>query len=39
MKKVECDYLSRNKLIYGCGKPFKIVKIEGKYNIEKCEYI
>ena len=39
MKKEECDYLSRNKLIYGCGKPFKIVKIEGKYNIEKCEYI
>lgn len=39
MKKEECDYLSRNKLIYGCGKPFKIVKSEGKYNIEICEYI
>ena len=26
MGKDECDYLSNNKLIYGCGKPFKIVK-------------
>lgn len=24
MKKGDCDYLSRNKLIHGCGKPFRI---------------
>lgn len=39
MKKEECDNLFINKLIYGCGKPFKIIKNEGIYKIEKCEYI
>lgn len=39
MKKEECDYLYKNKLIYGCGKPFKIIKTLTEYTIEKCEYI
>jgi len=26
-------------LIYGCGKPFKIIEENRKYKIFKCEYI
>jgi hypothetical protein len=33
--KKECDYLFENNLIYGCGKPFKIV--DNKAII--CDYI
>ena len=39
MKKAECDYLYENNLIYGCGKPFKIIKLNSEYAIEICEYI
>tara|TARA_B100000795_G_C22788152_1_gene435601 strand:+ start:881 stop:1081 length:201 start_codon:yes stop_codon:yes gene_type:complete len=39
MKKVDCERLFREGLIYGCGKPFKIIMEEGKYRIEKCEYL
>ena len=39
MKKEECDRLTREGLIYGCGKPF-CIKVEGNgYKIEKCDYI
>jgi hypothetical protein len=34
-----CDYYFHNKLIYGCGKPFKITLIENKLTVEKCDYI
>ena len=33
--KEECDYLKYNDLIYGCGKPFRIIGDE----IVKCSYI
>ena len=39
MKKDKCDDLFNKKLIYGCGKPFRIKKIENKYIIEICDYI
>tara|TARA_Y100001958_G_C21015390_1_gene393894 strand:+ start:373 stop:585 length:213 start_codon:yes stop_codon:yes gene_type:complete len=40
MKKPDCDQLARDGLIYGCGKPFKIIKIAyNNYKISKCEYI
>jgi len=39
MKKVDCDRLARDGLIYGCGKPFKITVEEGKYEISVCDYI
>tara|TARA_B110000967_G_C18759996_1_gene497304 strand:+ start:273 stop:518 length:246 start_codon:yes stop_codon:yes gene_type:complete len=39
MKKEKCDYLFNNKLIYGCGKPFKAIKKDDKYVAEICEYI
>ena len=34
-----CDELSKNKKIIGCGKPFKIIKINDNINITICEYI
>ena len=36
-----CDELFEKKLIFGCGKPFKIVKKddEDSYTTEICEYI
>lgn len=34
-KKVLCDKLLKNNLIYGCAKPFRFV---GKY-VESCDYI
>ena len=40
LKKCVCDFLFLKKLIYGCGKPFRIVKIEEKkYKSEICGYI
>jgi hypothetical protein len=33
--KEECEYLKHNDLIYGCGKPFRIIADE----IVKCSYI
>jgi hypothetical protein len=38
-KKEICDKLFNDKLIYGCGKPFKLVKEKDKYNAEICNYI
>ena len=37
--KEECQYFINNSLIYGCGKPFRIIKKEDKFIIEICEYI
>jgi hypothetical protein len=35
-----CDYFIANKMIYGCGNPFKIEENEKKEFIAiKCEYI
>ena len=39
MKKEECDELFKNGIIYGCGKPFKIVIINNKNKVIKCDYI
>ena len=39
MKKEECDRLAMEGLIYGCGKPFKIIEENRRYKIFKCEYI
>lgn len=38
-QKDECDNYIIFNLIYGCGKPFKIIFIDNKYNIEICDYI
>ena len=35
-----CDNLSENNIIYGCGKPFQIVKNDkDEYVAVKCDYI
>lgn len=34
-----CDYFSHRNLIYGCGKPFQIIKNGEKFEIEICDYI
>ena len=38
-KKVECDRLKENNLIYGCSKPFKFITKNGINSIEICDYI
>jgi len=35
LNKIDCDYLYDNDLIFGCGKPFKVVNNEA----EKCDYL
>jgi hypothetical protein len=40
LKKELCDSLFSNNLIYGCGKPFQIVKDDkGEFIAIKCGYI
>ena len=35
-----CEYLFNNKLIYGCGKPFKIIKSDDIFfHAIICDYI
>jgi hypothetical protein len=39
LNKNECDKLFNNKLIYGCGKPFKIINDNNIYKSIICDYI
>ena len=39
LSKIDCDYLFNSNLIYGCGKPFKIVIIGDSINVSECDYI
>ena len=34
-----CDELVQKKLIYGCGKPFRIDKVGDEYIVSICYYI
>jgi len=34
-----CNYYVREKKIYGCGKPFRIISINDKFYTEICDYI
>ena len=34
-----CDVFVREKLIYGCGKPFRIVHHDNCYIAECCDYL
>ena len=34
-----CDKLYIENLIYGCGKPFSINKINDALSVSKCEYV
>jgi hypothetical protein len=37
--RTECERLVREGLIYGCGKPMRIVVSGNEYVLEICEYI
>jgi hypothetical protein len=38
--KPECDRLAAENLIYGCGKPFRMFAVAGKWTYaEECDYI
>ena len=39
MKKEICKKLLKEDLIYGCGKPFKLIELNNEYILEKCDYI
>lgn len=34
-----CDNYVKYNLIYGCGRPFKIIFKDNKFKIEICDYI
>lgn len=38
-KKELCDMFFNKKIIYGCGKPFKLILKDGIYNCIICDYI
>jgi len=37
--KETCDQLFLNNMIYGCGKPFRLIQKENSYIAEICNYI
>jgi DNA-directed RNA polymerase subunit RPC12/RpoP len=37
--KLLCDEYVNKGLIYGCGKPFKLIQKEDDFYPEKCDYI
>lgn len=39
LKKEDCDELINNNLIYGCGKPFRLIIINNEIVAEICDYI
>lgn len=34
-----CDYYIKKNKIYGCGKPYQIIKENNQYKAIKCDYI
>ena len=39
LNKEECYRLAKCELIYGCGKPFKVIFKDNAFSLEKCDYI
>ena len=39
LPKFKCDELIAGNMIYGCGKPFKIIKQNDKFIAIICDYI
>jgi len=37
--KINCDKLITDNMVYGCAKPFKIIKNNNLYIAEICDYI
>ena len=38
LPKDQCEKLKQNDLIYGCGKPYMLVKVLNKWEITRCDY-
>ncbi len=36
--KANCDKFAAENKIYGCGKPFEIIKVNEKYKVSICDY-
>ena len=39
LSKVECENKINSDSIFGCGKPFKLVKVDNAYTLVICDYI
>lgn len=39
LPKTQCDELFEKRSIYGCGKPFRLVCNDNKYEAEACDYL
>jgi hypothetical protein len=39
LPKQQCDDLAKNNKIFGCGKPFQIIKEDNNWKIQICDYI
>jgi hypothetical protein len=39
LSKIVCEILVRDDKLYGCGKPFRLVKDEGTWSPVMCDYI
>lgn len=39
LPKDKCDHLKEENLIFGCGKPFQILIVNGEMVVQKCDYI
>lgn len=39
LNKLGCEWLIEQGLIYGCGKPYKLLLENGKYQAIVCDYI
>ena len=37
--KENCDKFLNEKLVYGCAKPFQIIKTNDTYKVSICDYI
>ena len=39
LSKERCDYLIKTEQVFGCGKPFKLIKGENSFKTVICDYI
>ena len=39
LPKLQCDILIQRNLIYGCGKPFKLINENNRWVSIQCDYI
>ena len=39
LSKERCDYLIKTDQVYGCGKPFKLIKEDNTFKAVICDYI